>query len=129
MIYVDIQNTTVFKRFKFSSAHFLPEHDGKCRNMHGHNYTVELGLSGLLIEEGPKKGMVVDFGDMKDWFDEVVNQPLDHEVLNETELFEDWPPTAEVLANWIWNEAVEYWSDYDVVVRVWETDDSYVEVG
>ena len=50
----------------FDSAHFLKDYEGKCRNIHGHRWRViaEIG-SDTLEEQGPKRGMVIDFGDFK----------------------------------------------------------------
>ena len=50
----------------FDSAHFLAGYSGKCSNLHGHRWTVEAELkSESLIESGEKRGMVMDFGDIK----------------------------------------------------------------
>ena len=50
----------------FDSAHFLHGYDGKCRNIHGHRWKVEVEIKAeTLISEGQLKGMVVDFGDIK----------------------------------------------------------------
>ncbi|MBW8036349.1 MAG: 6-carboxytetrahydropterin synthase [Planctomycetes bacterium] len=53
---------TITKRFDFSAAHQLPDHDGKCKNLHGHNYYVEVDVQGPLHTAGPEHGMVVDLG-------------------------------------------------------------------
>ena len=49
----------------FDSAHFLAGYNGKCANIHGHRWTVEVCVGGELITEGEKRGMVIDFGDLK----------------------------------------------------------------
>lgn len=49
----------------FDSAHFLAGYRGKCANIHGHRWTVEVCVSGELIGEGEKRGMIIDFGDLK----------------------------------------------------------------
>ena len=50
----------------FDSAHFLAGYSGKCSNLHGHRWTIEAELkSESLIESGEKRGMVIDFGDIK----------------------------------------------------------------
>jgi 6-pyruvoyltetrahydropterin/6-carboxytetrahydropterin synthase len=50
----------------FDSAHFLWGYEGKCRNIHGHRWTVEIEVyDNQLIENGQEKGMVVDFGSLK----------------------------------------------------------------
>ena len=56
-------NMVVEKIFSFDSAHFLPNvpEDHKCRNLHGHTYTVKISVSGEL---DPKMGWVFDFGEV-----------------------------------------------------------------
>lgn len=50
----------------FDSAHFLKGYNGKCANIHGHTWTVEVTVgSGTLKESGEKRGMVIDFSDLK----------------------------------------------------------------
>lgn len=50
----------------FDSAHFLHGYNGKCANIHGHRWTVEVKISGDdLQESGEKRGMIIDFGDLK----------------------------------------------------------------
>ncbi|MBP0989218.1 MAG: 6-carboxytetrahydropterin synthase QueD [Oscillospiraceae bacterium] len=50
----------------FDSAHFLAGYRGKCANLHGHRWTVEVEAgSEQLQESGEKRGMVIDFGDLK----------------------------------------------------------------
>lgn len=88
----------ITKSFQFQAAHRLPhvppEH--KCGRLHGHLYTVVLGLEG---ETDPKLGWVVDFGEVKALCDPLRAQ-LDHACLNEVEGLEN--PTAEHLAAWIY---------------------------
>ena len=50
----------------FDSAHFLSGYNGKCANIHGHRWVIEAELrADELIPEGEKRGMVIDFGDLK----------------------------------------------------------------
>lgn len=50
----------------FDSAHFLHGYVGKCANIHGHRWTVEVSVSGKEPEQnGEKRGMLIDFGDLK----------------------------------------------------------------
>lgn len=46
----------VSKEFSFDMAHILDGHDGKCRNLHGHTYKLQVEVSGDLYQQGPKKG-------------------------------------------------------------------------
>ena len=53
-------------RAAFDSAHFLKDYNGKCANIHGHRWGIELTAAGSkLTEHGEKKGMLMDFGDIK----------------------------------------------------------------
>jgi len=117
---------TVVKRVSFDAAHFLPNYVGKCHNMHGHHWVVELGVSGHIMEE---HGFVVDFSRLKGWLNDYVVNQFDHSLLNDT--IEN--PTAENIALHIKREFEEtgYQVSGDVrleFVRVWETEDSYAEV-
>ena len=61
---------SIKKRFEFDAGHRLSKHDGKCRNIHGHRYAVEVHIeSGTLNNDF----MVLDFSDLKfvkDWLDD-----------------------------------------------------------
>lgn len=50
----------------FDSAHFLNGYSGKCSNLHGHRWKIEIEIeSEKLVENGQCRGMIVDFGDLK----------------------------------------------------------------
>ena len=50
----------------FDSAHFLAGYEGKCANIHGHRWKIEAEFSGAeLVSSGDKRGMLIDFGDIK----------------------------------------------------------------
>ncbi|MCO6511844.1 MAG: 6-carboxytetrahydropterin synthase QueD [Aridibacter famidurans] len=79
----------------FSSAHQLRGYKGKCENLHGHNYKVEIFARG---EELNNIGLLIDFGDLKNAADEIVAY-LDHRNLNELPPFdEELNPSAENIA-------------------------------
>ena len=82
----------------FSSAHQLRGYKGKCENLHGHNYKIEIFARG---EELNNIGLLIDFGDLKSAADEIVNY-LDHRNINELPPFdEELNPPAENLARYI----------------------------
>lgn len=82
----------------FSSAHQLRGYKGKCENLHGHNYKIEVFVRG---EELNNIGLLVDFGEIKTAADEIVNY-LDHRNINELPPFdEELNPSAENLARYI----------------------------
>lgn len=81
----------------FSSAHQLRGYKGKCENLHGHNYKIEIFAKG---EELNNIGLLIDFGDLKVAADEIVKY-LDHRNLNELPPFdEELNPSAENLARY-----------------------------
>lgn len=62
----------------FDSAHFLKNYVGKCSNIHGHRWYVEIEIkSEKLIEEGSKKDMVYDFTNVKEAINKIVEE-YDH---------------------------------------------------
>ena len=82
----------------FSSAHQLRGYRGKCENLHGHNYKIEIYARGRELNN---IGLLVDFVELKDAADEIV-QYLDHRNINELPPFnEELNPSAENLARYI----------------------------
>ncbi len=90
---------TIFKEITFEAAHLLPHvpEGHKCRRLHGHSYVVRICVTGTI---DPKVGWVMDFGDLKEAAEPVINQ-LDHHYLNEIPGLEN--PTCETLARWLWS--------------------------
>jgi len=85
------------KEYGFESAHFIHNHPGKCRNLHGHSYKLFVLVEG---EVDPGTGMIIDFDDLTQVVDARVVSKLDHRFLN------DLIPlsTAENIALWIWEQ-------------------------
>ncbi len=84
----------------FSSAHQLRGYKGKCENLHGHNYKIEIYARG---EELNMIGLLIDFVDLKRAADDIVKY-FDHRNINELPPFdEELNPSAENLARYIWN--------------------------
>ena len=82
----------------FSSAHQLRGYKGKCENLHGHNYKIEIYARGSELDN---IGLLVDFGVLKEAADEVVLY-LDHLNINELPPFDvELNPSAENLARYI----------------------------
>lgn len=82
----------------FSSAHQLRGYKGKCENLHGHNYKIEIYARGSELDN---IGLLVDFGELKEAADEIVTY-LDHRNINELPPFdEELNPSAENLARYI----------------------------
>jgi len=90
------------KTFVFEAGHQLIHHDGKCRNPHGHSYVLLVRVrSDSLEQQGPKRNMVIDFGDISKVVKPMIDHYLDHKWLNDT-LHTD-SPTAEYIAKWIFD--------------------------
>jgi len=81
----------------FSSAHQLRGYQGKCENLHGHNYRIEIYARGRELDN---IGLLVDFVELKAAADDVV-QYLDHQNINELSPFDKVQPSAENLAKYI----------------------------
>lgn len=132
---------SITKDFRFSAGHTLALHRGKCRNLHGHNYTLRVSIKGPIHNDGTSSNdMVMDFGDLKD-----VMRPLIEYVDHRFIIWEHDPryiglmaidptslialpfhPTAERLAIWFENRIEGALGDQavDVSITLWETDDS-----
>ena len=83
---------TVIKRMEIAGSHCLKlPYESKCKNMHGHNWSIEVEISGPRLNS---EGMLIDFTHIK----EVVNQ-LDHTNINQ--VIKPLNPTAENIAKWI----------------------------
>ena len=82
----------------FSSAHQLRGYRGKCENLHGHNYKIEIYARG---KELNNIGLLVDFVELKRAADDLVTY-LDHKNLNELEPFVvEQNPSAENVARFV----------------------------
>lgn len=117
----------ISKEFTFDAAHHLHHYEGKCKNLHGHTYRVILGLSGYTDE----RGLIIDFGDIKEIWKRKIEIHLDHRYLNET-----LPPmntTAENIVVWIYEKLTEalldegYNGAHVEFIKLYETPTSYAE--
>ena len=89
----------------FAAAHFLRDYNGKCENLHGHNYKVYVHVRGEKLNEG---GMLLDFSLLKAVLREVIGK-LDHTNLNDLEYF-DQNPSAERIATYIYEKVIDLMS-------------------
>ncbi|TGN20450.1 6-carboxytetrahydropterin synthase QueD [Leptospira idonii] len=89
------------KTFGFEAAHFLPNvpEGHKCKRMHGHSFRFSVTLKG---EIDPHTGWVMDFGELKSIVKPIIDEHLDHYILNDVKGLEN--PTSENVAVWIWNK-------------------------
>ena len=118
----------VSKEFTFDAAHHLHEYEGKCKNLHGHTYRAIFGISGFV----DRRGLLIDFGDIKKIWKDEIEVSLDHKYLNETLL--PMNTTAENMVVWIYEKmSAELAKRREIdgarveFVRLYETPTSYAE--
>ena len=92
---------TLQVRSDFSSAHQLRHYEGKCENLHGHNFSVVLEVGGQKLET--QTGMLIDFKLLKKILNEVLVE-LDHKNLNELDPFLEINPSSEHLAQYVYKQ-------------------------
>lgn len=96
-----MENWEIERHFTFEAAHKLPDHKGKCARLHGHSYKMTLRIrKDVLCPDGPMRGMVQDFGDVKSFAQPFIDEFLDHRYLNESTGIEN--PTVENLCKWVY---------------------------
>ena len=141
-------NVTVMRQVKFCAGHRLLGHEGKCANLHGHNYVVQFHVTGKQIDE---LGRVVDFQVINKLFKGWIDDNWDHGFLiwteddNALQALEQvqpnriyrmpYNPTAENMARYLMYEiapklmsTVEGYDLQVTKVVVWETENSFAEV-
>jgi 6-pyruvoyltetrahydropterin/6-carboxytetrahydropterin synthase len=106
----------ITRRLEFDAGHRIPNHDSRCRHLHGHRYAIEVTVSGDIVatEGNAEQGMVIDFAGVKTLVQQHIVEQWDHAFLayakdkvvvdflnsipgHRTVLF-DAPPTAEHLS-------------------------------
>lgn len=106
-------------RGDFSSAHFLRDYDGQCKNLHGHTWKVAVTIAGEALND---IGVMADFVEMKKHLNVILAQ-LDHSCLNDHAFFKINNPTAENLAKYIYTEYKKASAPLKLVkVQVWESE-------
>lgn len=110
------------KKFSFDAAHRLTNYSGKCKNLHGHTYFLEVTITG---EINQKTGMVVDFQIIKNAVEDMVLQKLDHHYINDIIAIS----TAENIVKWIWDILSKEFKKHNIelfALKLWETPTSYI---
>ena len=129
---------SVCRKAQFNSAHRLhnPKWSdsenlrvfGKCNspNFHGHNYTLEVWVTG---EVDPETGFVMDLKILKELIESEIENRFDHKNLNlDTEEFKSMNPTAENICIVIWKLLrAKLKQDLTLKVRLFETERNSVE--
>ena len=125
----------VSREIDFCYGHRLLNYDGKCKYLHGHNGRVVITLEAEKVDQ---RGMVIDFGDIKNVVSQWIDEVLDHrmilcrddpaipylEKLGEPMYLIDENPTAENIAKLIFHFTREH--GFPIVeARLWETPRCY----
>lgn len=107
----------------FAAAHNLRNFRGKCENLHGHNWKVEVVMRGRKLDES---GVVVDFADVKRATREILSE-IDHQYLNDIPFFKDRNPSSENIARFLFERLAERLNTEDLWVQsvsAWESADA-----
>jgi 6-pyruvoyltetrahydropterin/6-carboxytetrahydropterin synthase len=107
----------------FASAHALRNYKGRCENVHGHNWKVRVVIEGERLDQ---TGLLVDFLSVKSLMGEILDR-IDHQFLNEIPPFDAINPSAENIAEYIYQQMTGRLKNTPVPVRIrevkiWETD-------
>jgi 6-pyruvoyltetrahydropterin/6-carboxytetrahydropterin synthase len=113
----------------FAAAHQLREFEGACEKLHGHNWKIEVHVTGTRLQEN---GLLVDFKVIKKETEKALDQ-LDHQFLNDLQPFKALNPSSENIALHVFKTLSSELNTEDVkVVKVtaWESENacaSYME--
>lgn len=106
----------------FAAGHALRNYHGKCENVHGHNYRVQVAIEG---EELQDNGLLYDFSELKKRLRQV-SEYLDHQFINDLKPFDEVNPSAENIARFFCQEIGKDLANASIsYVRVWETDTAF----
>jgi 6-pyruvoyltetrahydropterin/6-carboxytetrahydropterin synthase len=109
----------------FSAAHMLAAVGGKCEELHGHNFKVEVTIAAPDLNSS---GILIDFRYVKKWLSEIFDN-LDHKNLNGLPFFTATNPSSENIAKYIYEEMQLNARQAKVKVarvKVWESESSAV---
>ena len=132
---------TVTKTVKFDAAHVLTNHQGLCKNLHGHTYRVDVSVAQPADDD---RDMVIDFKDLKGIANEVVCDRFDHAFIYNTKSPGECEIAAVVEKNGMRTVAIPFRSTAEnlakmfygdlkahipglAAVKVWETAESCAE--
>ncbi len=107
----------------FAAAHQLRGYRGKCENLHGHNWRVQISVAAERLNE---IDIAIDFHDLKRIAQEIV-APLDHALLNDVFPFTEKNPSSENIAKWIFDSLKKKINNGNLrtaAVTVWESENA-----
>jgi len=138
-----LNEVSVCKIFTFDSAHQLIGHKGKCANLHGHTYKLEVVLKGTLVTDDQlsDEGFLIDFSDVKKVVKKLVVDQLDHSfmAMGNEPVWETLNKTGSKVSLLGFRTTVENLSSYIChtlkkaelpvhSIKLWETPNSWAEV-
>ena len=72
----------ITRQIELDAGHRIPDHKGQCFNLHGHRYKVEVAVSRFTLDDhGPERGMIMDYGGLKDIMMEKIHKVCDHKMM------------------------------------------------
>ncbi|NIQ40007.1 MAG: 6-carboxytetrahydropterin synthase QueD [Proteobacteria bacterium] len=107
----------------FAGAHLLRNYHGRCENLHGHNWKIEVLVVSNSLNEG---GMVLDFKILKESTQKVL-KTLDHKHLNELPDFCEVNPSSENIARYVFDRLKPMVEEHKVILKkvtAWESENS-----
>ena len=105
----------------FSAAHRLRFLHGKCEELHGHNWKVEVSVTSNRLG---KEGVAIDFGILKQKLEKVL-KPFDHTYLNDLPHFSEREPSSENIAKYIFDKLKQELNRFPVSIKkvtAWESE-------
>ena len=105
----------------FAGAHRLRYLHGKCEDLHGHNWKVEVSVVSNRLN---KEGVVIDFKILKKKMEEILSH-LDHTYLNDLPYFSKREPSSENIARYVFERMKEHLKGYSATlqkVSAWESE-------
>ncbi len=121
--FAQVERATVSKELVFDSAHFITDHPGKCENLHGGRYTLNVKIKDRI---DPLTGFVIDYGYLKSIVKKRVIEKLDHQNLNFVSSDLGWRSSTELLNIFIWERLIDYLPGL-VELQTFETTQSYCQ--
>jgi len=108
---------TLHTETTIDSSHYLKNYKGKCAELHGHSWFIEIWVRGT-IDQCDEIGILYDFGNVKK-----LKEKMDHRLINDIPYFKenDINPTAENITHWIYKELRKDRPELKFKVRVYET--------
>ena len=107
----------------FSGAHRLRYLHGKCEELHGHNWKVEVSVTARRLN---KEGIVIDFQVLKQKVEKVL-KTLDHTFLNDLPYFSRKEPSSENIAKYVFDRLKAELKRHPAILKevtAWESETS-----